>query len=555
MTESFKKYKKDLLFLPLGGSGEIGMNMNLYHLDGKWLMIDCGAGFAEDFLPGIDMIVPDFSFIHKRQEDLVGLVLTHAHEDHLGAIPHLWHEFHCPIYATPFTAAFLRAKLADNDMAGQANIIEVAPGSKFKVAPFDLELVELTHSAPEMNAVMLRTPHGNVFHSGDWKLDPSPMVGPASDKAKIKKYGDEGVLAMVSDSTNVFSPGTAGSEGDLRESMIELVGQCKQLVVVTTFASNVARIETIAVAAREAGRRVVLAGRSLWRIVRAAQETGYLTDLEFFEDDIIGKYPRNKLLVLSTGCQGEPMAATSKIASDSHRSISLKPNDTMIFSSKIIPGNDKRINRLFNQLVKMDIEVLTERDHFVHVSGHPNRDDLKTMYDLVRPQISIPVHGEDVHMQEHVRLATEWGVKKAIKIENGQVLRLAPGEPEKVSIVDSGILAIDGNFLLPADSSIIRTRRKMQREGVVVVVLLMNKNGLVRDPLVFAPGVLDRHDDKDIYDAINEEIYDAIDNAAKVPKGKKPAKHLDNLVRGAIRRVLRPETGKSPPIEVHIEHL
>jgi ribonuclease J len=315
MAFDSKKHKKELLFIPLGGSGEIGLNMNLYHLDGKWLMVDFGAGFAEDFLPGVDMILPDIQFIEDYKPHIEGLVLTHAHEDHLGAIVYLWEYFDCPIYATPFTAAFLREKITDSRLQKKVKIIEVKPNSDFKVGPFSVELVQITHSVPEMNAVILKTPFGNIFHSGDWKLDHNPMVGEATDQARIKKYGDDGVLAYIGDSTNVFSPGWSGSEGDLRESLIKLIGACPKMVLVTTFASNVARIESIARAAEACGRRVVLAGRSLWRIARAAQSSGYLLDLEhpFLDELNVTDIPREKLLVIATGCQGEPMAATNKI--------------------------------------------------------------------------------------------------------------------------------------------------------------------------------------------------------------------------------------------------
>lgn len=554
MSINLKKHKEDLFFLPLGGSGEIGMNLNLYHLDGKWLMIDCGAGFADDHLPGINMILSDYRFIKDRKKDLVGLVLTHAHEDHLGAISHIWEEFgNIPIYATPFTASFLKAKLDDNKRCTFSNIIEVPIGSSFNIDPFEIELAGLTHSAPEMNAVILRTRYGNVFHTGDWKLDPDPVIGEASDKVKLKKLGKEGVLAMVGDSTNVFSAGVSGSEGELLKSLTKIISKCENLVVVTTFASNVARIQSLCIAAEKAGRRIILAGRSLWRISDAAQENGYLTDFEFLEDDAINRFPRDKLLVIATGCQGEPLAATNKIVNGSHRAITLKEGDTVIFSSKIIPGNDKRINLLFNKLVKNNIETITERNHFVHVSGHPNRDELKEMYQMIKPQISVPVHGEDVHMQEHARLAKEWGVKTAIKIENGQLLRLAPNEPEKIKNVESGVLAIDGHSLIEEDSPIIKMRRRLQSDGIMFVIIYVNKNfKLVKDPIIYAPGVLDIKKDIEIFEAIVEEIHYVTDyNKSK--KKHETFKNFENKIRSAIRSVLKVEKGKSPLIEIHFE--
>lgn len=552
-----KKHKDSLLFLPLGGSGEIGMNMNLYQLDGKWLMVDCGAGFAEDFMPGIDMIVPDTDFIQSRKKDLVGLVLTHAHEDHLGAIIHVWHEFKdVPIYATPFTAAFLRAKLNENKIQEKIIIKVIKPGSKFKAGPFDLEMVEITHSVLEMNGLFIKTKHGTVFHSGDWKLDPKPMLGNPTDIKKLTKFGDDGVLAMVSDSTNVFSPGVSGSEGDLRESMIKIVADCKNLVIVTTFASNIARIETIAKAAEAAGRHVILAGRSLWRIVRAAKEAGYLENMPpVHEDDIFGKYPKDKLLVISTGCQGEPLAATAKIAHNNHRKIRVTPGDNVIFSSKIIPGNDKRLYRMFNKFVKLGVEIITERDHFVHVSGHPNRDELKNMYEMIRPKIAIPVHGEDVHMHEHMKLAKEWGVPNAIQIENGVITKLAPGEPQNIGKAETGFYGIDGNFLLAPDSNIMRMRRRMQNDGIVSVTLIMNDNHLRTRPIIVAPGVLDSEEDEDIFDAIIVEIENVVNQYLNSRKKKTSDTQLQNLIKSAVRRVVKPEIGKNPPVLVTIEKI
>lgn len=556
MTLDLKKHKNDLLFLPLGGSGEIGMNVNLYHMQDKWLMIDFGAGFAEDFLPGVDMILPEIEFIEKRKKDLVGLVLTHAHEDHLGAIPHLWEELLCPIYATPFTANFLRAKLSENGVSEKLykdKIHEVQPGSRFKVGPFEIEMVQLTHSVPEMNAVVLRTPHGNVMHTGDWKLDPNPVVGPASDEKRLKEYGDEGVLAMICDSTNVFKEGHSGSEGDLHEVLTQLISDAKRMVIVTTFASNVARIDTIARAAQDAGRKVVLAGRSFWRVTRAAKETGYLEGVEFLTDKEIRNYPREDLVILCTGCQGEPMAAMNKVLTETHPTIRLNPNDTVIFSSKIIPGNDKRIFRMFNRLVKMGINVMTEKDHFVHVSGHPSRDELQRMYELVRPQIAIPVHGENVHIHEHARLAREWGVKTAFEIENGQVLKIAPGVPEKVALVESGILAIDGKFYLPPDSPIMKARRRMQREGIVMATLVMKGRELASAPIIQAPGALDSEEDAQLIELLQSEVQEAVEHAMLTSKPKKMTDLLENKTRAAIRRILRRALGKDPLIVIHIE--
>lgn len=558
MTFNVEKHRHEWLFLPLGGSGEIGMNLNLYYYKGKWLMVDLGAGFADSYLPGVDMIVPDISFIAKHKEDLVGLVLTHAHEDHLGAVQYLWEELECPIYTTPFTAAFLRAKLAEMPFAKKVSITEINIGGQFALDPFKIEMVPLTHSAPEMQALVIRTELGNVLHTGDWKFDHDPLIGSANDEAALKKYGDEGILALIGDSTNVFNPGTSGSEGDLRKSLVSLVAGCPKLVAVTTFASNIARIETIAHAAKACGRNIILAGRSLWRVVRAAQETGYLQDITFYKDTDMKRFSREEVLLLCTGCQGEALAAVMKMANQNHPTLRLTTGDTVIFSSKIIPGNEKRIFWLFNQFLRMGVEVLTEKDHFVHVSGHPAREELQKMYQLVRPQVAIPVHGEVVHMHEHAKRALEWGVPQAIEVENGDVVRLAPGTPEKVAMVKAGYLAIDGYYLLEANGPVMRARRRLQRDGMVIVTLLMQPHGELRaDPLIYAPGCLDAEEDRDLLLVISDEIIEALEQQQRQSRKLKGIQEetMKNVIRSAVKRILKREVGKNPSIEVHFVRL
>lgn len=550
---NLKKRKNELLFVPLGGSGEIGMNVNLYHLNGKWLMVDLGAGFADDWMPGVDMIVADISFIEKYKDDLVGIVLTHAHEDHLGAIQYLWNELKCPVYATPFTSAFLKEKLLDDGYKdGDVPINIIKEGSTLDLDPFDIELVQITHSVPEMNAVFIRTPHGNVLHTGDWKLDPNPTVGASSDLDKLKAFGDEGVLALVCDSTNVFNKGTSGSEGDLKDSLIDLIAGCDKLVAVTTFASNVARITNIIKAGHKAGRKVALAGRSLHRVSRAARAAGYMQDIpELIDTRELKNYPREKVLVICTGCQGDPFAATNKLVSGSHPDFRLKPGDTVIFSSKIIPGNEKRIFRLYNKLAEQKVEVLTERDHFVHVSGHPNCDELEKMYELVRPDISIPVHGELVHMHEHARLAREWGVKQTIETANGQIMTLSHERSECIGKVESsGYYGVDGKTLISPDSPVMRMRRRIQRDGVVTIAIITDAQGnLITSPIVIAPGLLDLKEDADIVDAIVDEIEASVNDSLSKAK-RRSTKNTENVVRSAIRRILKSELGKNPPIEI-----
>jgi len=546
---NLKDHKNDLLFLALGGANEIGMNVNLYHSEGKWLMMDLGAGFADDTLPGIDMIVADISFIIEHKEDFLGVVLTHAHEDHLGAVPYLWKELRCPVWATPFTASVLKVKLQDTDFANDVRINIVQPGSRFDIGPFNIELVQLTHSIPEMNAAMIRTKNGNILHTGDWKFDPKPMVGPASDHEKLESFGKEGVLAMVCDSTNVFNPGVSGSESDLRDSLINLVGQCKNLVAVTTFASNVARVETIAKVARAHNRKVVITGRSLFKITAAAQENGYLKDIApFISDKEVKNFRRDQLLVMCTGCQGEPNAAMNKIAYGQHPTIRLNPDDAVIFSSKIIPGNEKKIYRLFNRFVELGVEVLTEKDHFVHVSGHPSRDELKEMYRLVKPEIAIPVHGEKVHIHEHVKLAKEWGIKKSVQVQNGDLVKLSPGEPEKIAVVQSGYLAIDGNYLLAPDSEVIRARRRIGKDGIVVMSLVLNMKGdLLARPNILAPGLLDAKADRELISELVQEVKEVIEAQHRPTNDT-----LQNVTRNTLRRIFKEEIGKNPNIEVQI---
>ncbi|HER20280.1 MAG TPA: ribonuclease J, partial [Chromatiales bacterium] len=384
MTKSFdidRLGPKDLVFVPLGGAGEIGMNLNLYGHAGKWLMVDLGITFGDDSTPGIEIIMPDPAFIAERRDDLAGLVLTHAHEDHLGAVHWLWPQLRCPIYATPFTAAVLRRKLAEAGLEREATITEVPMSGRFEVGPFALELVTLTHSIPEPNAVVIRTGAGTVLHTGDWKLDPDPLVGPTADEKALMRAGEEGVLAMVCDSTNVLVPGTSGSEAEVRENLVELVGRMENRVAVAAFASNVARVETICRAAEAHGRRIALVGRSLKRIVEAAQETGYLTDLPpFLPEADVGYLPRDEVLLICTGSQGEPRSALSRIADDDHPDVVLEAGDTVIFSSREIPGNERSIGRLQNKLASLGIDIVTARDEFVHVSGHPARDELVQMY-------------------------------------------------------------------------------------------------------------------------------------------------------------------------------
>src|SRR4029077_20104927 len=448
-----------LFFVSLGGAGEIGMNLNLYGYAGDWLILDCGVTFGDDSQPGLEVVMPDPAFIVERRDRLLRIVATHAHEDHIGAIPYLWTQLRCPVWATPFTASLLRAKLVEARIADKVRINVGPMSGRFTIGPFDLELITLTHSIPEPNAVALRTPVGTVLHTGDWKFDPDPLIGETSDEGALRRLGDEGVLAMIGDSTNALRPGTSGSEADLRRSLIDLVGRYDARVAVACFASNVARLETIARAAAAHGRDVALVGRSLWRIDKAARENGYLADLpRFLTEDEAGYIPRDKIVLICTGSQGEPRAALARIAREDHPNIVLETGDVVIFSSRIIPGNEKAINRVQNALVRLGIEIVTEEDHFVHVSGHPARDELVRMYQMVRPQVAIPVHGEARHLIAHAELARECQVQQPLIIQNGDVVRLAASGASVVDEVPVGRLARQGRGLGPGGGAALKDR-------------------------------------------------------------------------------------------------
>ncbi len=543
-----------LHFLPLGGAGEIGMNLNLYEYDGSWLMCDLGVAFAGDELPGIDLVMPDLSFIAERREKLIGLVLTHAHEDHLGAVPYLWPELQCPVYATPFAAALLRRKL-DEGAEGIEDLVitEVPLGGTIDLDPFEVELISLTHSIPEPNALAVTTPAGTVLHTGDWKLDPDPLVGDAADEKALRSLGDDGVLAMVCDSTNVFRPGTSGSEAEVRKGLDDLVAGQTGRVAIATFASNLARLLTVFEVAANNSRSVAVVGRSMWRILDCARETGYLPrDVHFLSDRDAVDLPADKVLYLTTGCQGEPNAALSRIANRTHPVVELERGDTVIFSSKIIPGNERPIYDLINLMIDLGIHVITEKDHFVHVSGHPNRDELAAMYQWVRPQIAVPVHGEARHLREHAKLARELQVPDAVTVANGTMVRLAPGTPEIIDHVHHGRLAWSGNGTVPVDGNIVRERRRLMHNGVAFVTVVVDRDGeLVADPVVSAHGLLEDDDEEEaVLDGVVDEVID------KVEAMPRPQRRDDDVlgeaVRVSARRFLRNELGGRPVVDVQL---
>jgi len=541
-----------LFFVPLGGAGEIGMNLNVYGYQDDWLIIDCGVTFGDDSQPGLEVVMPDPGFIAERRDRLLGIVATHAHEDHIGAIPYLWRQLRCPIWATPFTASFLRAKLAETGFADQVKINVVPLSGRFTIGPFDLELITLTHSIPEPNAVALRTPVGTVLHTGDWKFDPDPLIGSAADEAALRRLGDEGVLALVGDSTNALRPGTSGSEAELRRSLIDLIGRYDARVAVACFASNVARLETIARAAAAHGREIALVGRSLWRIDKAARENGYLTDLpRFLTEDEAGYIPRDRIVMICTGSQGEPRAALSRIARDDHPHVVFETGDVVIFSSRIIPGNEKSINRLQNALVRLGVEIVTEEDHFVHVSGHPARDELVRMYQMVRPQIAVPVHGEARHLIAHAELAGECQVQQQLVIQNGDMVRLAARGASIVNEVPVGRLASDGKGLLPVDGMALKERRRVTFNGSAVATLVLDRRGEpLAQPTISTIGVVEPAEAEAAAPALRSAVERAID---ELPVSlRRDDEAVRDAARRALRRVLNERFGKRPLVEIHL---
>ena len=541
-----------LFFVSLGGAGEIGMNLNLYGYAGDWLILDCGVTFGDDSQPGLEVVMPDPAFIVERRDRLLGIVATHAHEDHIGAIPYLWTQLRCPVWATPFTASLLRTKLVEASLADKVRINVVPMSGRFTGGPFDLELITLTHSIPEPNAVALRTPVGTVLHTGDWKFDPNPLIGSTSDEAALRRLGDDGVLAMIGDSTNALRPGTSGSEADLRQSLINLVGRYDARVAVACFASNVARLETIARAAAAHGREVALVGRSLWRIDKAARENGYLADLpRFLTEEEAGYLPRDKIVLICTGSQGEPRSALARIAREDHPNIVLETGDVVIFSSRIIPGNEKAINRLQNALVRLGVEIVTEEDHFVHVSGHPARDELVRMYQMVRPRVAIPVHGEARHLIAHAHLAEECQVQQPLVIQNGDMVRLTPSGAAIVDEVPVGRLASDGKGLLPLGGAALKDRRRIILNGSAVATLVVDRQGrLAAPPAISLLGLVE--------ETAASAAVPFLCAAAQCALGDLPAvaRRDDNVVRDAVRRAVRRQInerfGKRPLIEIHL---
>lgn len=537
----------ELLFLALGGSGEIGMNVNLYGCRGKWVMVDLGVTFADPQYPGIELVLPDLAFIEERREDLLGIVLTHGHEDHIGAVPYLAADLGVPLYATPFTAGLIAGKLEEEGLLDQVELNVIDNGGTFRLGEFGFRYVPLAHSIAEGNALLIDTPFGRIFHTGDWKLDAQPQIGAPASEAELRAIGDEGVLALVCDSTNVFNPRASGSEGDVRDGLMETVKGAKGRVVVTTFASNVARIKTLGDVAKATGRRLCLAGRSLDRIVQVAKANGYLTDLPPMIDwDLAMDLPPREVLIVATGGQGENRAALARIAQDMHP-IKLDEGDLVVFSSKEIPGNEIAIGRVQNAFAARGVRMVTERQAHVHVSGHPGRPELQAMYDWIRPDILLPVHGEIRHMMEQARLGLAHGIARAVVQRNGDVVRLAPGTPEIIGQEQTGRLVLDGDVILPADGATINERRKLSLHGQISVAVARDAAGRLKgQPVLRLQGVPLEEDREAFLSEARDEA------AAAVATGNGDGEALRERVRLAVRRTATRWTGKKPVVDVLI---
>jgi ribonuclease J len=547
----------ELVFAPLGGAGEIGMNLAIYGFgDGgrrEWIAVDFGVAFADDALPGIDLIMPDIRYLVEERRNLLGLVLTHAHEDHFGALLDLWPRLNVPVYATPFTAALIEAK-REGEMGAPEIPLNVVPlGGRFTLGPFDIELVSMAHSIPESNGLIIRTPAGAVLHTGDWKIDPTPVLGAPTDEAKLRALGEEGCLALIGDSTNAFREGRSPSEADVAKCLGELIRSAPARVAVTTFASNVARLRAVAQAAAACEREVVLVGRAMERIAQVARETGYLDGIQDFRSvEVYGHLPPDKVLALCTGSQGEPRAALARIAHEDHPEVAFSRGDRVIFSSRAIPGNEKAVMRVINGLVGQGIEVITDRTHLVHVSGHPRVSELNDMIGWVRPQILIPVHGEALHMAEHAEVARRAGVGKVVLCRDGELVRLAPEDPGKIDEVPAGRLYKDGSLIVSAEERTVADRRRLGFAGMVSVAIAVNARGdLIGDlqvRLIGIPeaGTLGRRTEELAYDA-------AVEAFESMPRARRrDPDALVEAIRNAVRAALSAVWNKKPTCHVHV---
>tara|TARA_B100000965_G_scaffold78363_2_gene62306 strand:- start:3587 stop:5251 length:1665 start_codon:yes stop_codon:yes gene_type:complete len=553
------KEKKELVFCPLGGSGEIGMNMNLYGFgtkeSQKWIVVDMGVTFADDSIPGVDLILPDPGFLLDKKEDLLGIILTHAHEDHIGSVSHIWPSLKCKIYATPFTAVLIQEKFKEKKI-DISKFLQIVPlNSKIHLGAFEIDFITLTHSILEPNGLSITTPLGSILHTGDWKIDPNPLVGGKIDEKKLKKIGEKGVSIMICDSTNVFSPGRAGSESDVRDSLLKIMDSKSKRILVTSFASNVARMETIFYCAKKTKRSICLVGRSMQRIYKAAKKCGYLGNLiEPIDPKNAKNLSKNKILYLATGSQGEPMGAMNRIVNGIHPEVFIEDGDCVIFSSKIIPGNEKKLYQLQNLIVRNNIEIITEENAFVHVSGHPNRDDLKDMYNWIRPQCIIPVHGEHRHMKEHAAFAKEMKVPKTLLIENGDIIRLLPGnEPKIIDKAPTGRLYLDGNLGVDAESQSIKDRKNLSINGYLEITLIVSNNGKIKKPIVSFKGIPQSEEVEPFVFDIEDEIFNVCKTFSLQSKNQE--KNLIETIKQTCRRIVREKTGKKPFTNINIARI
>ena len=548
--------KDELLFCPLGGSGEIGMNMNLFAYgkpdNQKWIIVDVGVTFADDTVPGVDIIYPDPGFIIDKKDDLLGIVLTHAHEDHIGAIAHVWPKLKCKIYATPFTSVLITEKFKEKkiDITGYLKIVEL--NSTINLDPFKIEFVTLTHSILEPNGLRIQTPAGNILHTGDWKCDPDPLIGGNINSERLKQIGNEGVLAMICDSTNVFSAGRAGSELDVRKNLLKVFERLKKRIIVTSFASNVARMETVFYCAEQTGRHISLVGRSMHRIFKAARQCGYLKNvIDPIDSRDAKNISREKIVYLCTGSQGEPMGAMNRIVKYTHPDVYIERNDAVVFSSKIIPGNEKKLYKLHNNLVKEGIEVISEDNEYIHVSGHPNREDLRDMYNWIKPKAVIPVHGEHRHMIEHIEFAKEMQVKYPVQVENGDIVKLYPGEkPEVYDKAPSGRVYLDGNVPVEEDSRSIKERRNISSNGFLEATIMITPKGNIHNkPLVTFRGLPVYENDEFIY-GLEEEIERTIKTFSL--NNTKQQDNLIDALKITCRKFSKEKTGKKPLTNINL---
>ena len=551
--------KEELIFCPLGGSGEIGMNMNLFaygsEMNQKWIIVDTGVTFADDSIPGVDLIYPDPGFIIDKKDDLLGIVLTHAHEDHIGAISHIWPDLKCNIYATPFTAVLIKEKFKEKKIDITKNLKIVELNGSIKLGSFNIEFVTLTHSILEPNGLCIKTPAGTIIHTGDWKIDPNPLIGEKINENKLKEIGNEKVLAMICDSTNVFNPGRAGSESDVRDSLLKIMSLKSKRIVVTSFASNVARMESVFYCAEKINREISLVGRSMNRIFKAARQCGYLKNIKDpIDPREAKKFPREKIVYLCTGSQGEPMGAMKRIIKGIHPDVFLEKNDVVIFSSKIIPGNEKKLYSLHNDIIKQDIELVTEETDFVHVSGHPNREDLKDMYNWVKPNSIIPVHGEHRHMNEHMKFAKEMQIPHALRVENGDVVRIFPGDnPSIIDKAPSGRMYLDGSVGVGENSQSIKERRKLSQNGYLEITLILSNSGKLSKPIISYKGIPENIFDEKIIFEMEDEIFNTCRSFSM--KNKKQEKNLIETVKQNCRKIIKNKTGKKPFTNINIARL